>query len=226
MKSIFLLFLFTLLLNTIDSIPISNHYIINHNNTNHNNINHNNTNIRLVNISNKTNQSAMHYELLNKKVKLSSLTINNHIDYFMNESSHHIESLTIKISKLMKDIIIKQKIELDNSKHSEDKIIIKYKNINERLNNLHLSIIHLNSSLFIINDKILEDIKYLHTLEIIKPQFLHYISELHTNIDDSKNMVDNLVEGDDKEELTNLLDNLKEHSSNITNILSNLFLQF
>ena len=220
MKSIFLLFLFTLLFNNINSIPITNNdsklyrHIINHNNTNHN-ISHNNTNHNISHNNTKINL-----------IENSNVTINNHIDYFMNESSHHIESLTIKISKLMKDIIIKQKIELDNSKHSEDKIIIKYKNINERLNNLHLSIIHLNSSLFIINDKILEDIKYLHTLEIIKPQFLHYISELHTNIDDSKNMVDNLVEGDDKEELTNLLDNLKEHSSNITNILSNLFLQF
>ena len=35
-----------------------------------------------------------------------------------------------------------------------------------------------------------------------------------------------IATSDDKEELTNLLDNLKEHSSNITNILSNLFLQF
>jgi hypothetical protein len=143
----------------------------------------------------------------------------------MNESSHYIESLTTKISKLMKDIIIKQKKELLVSKNSEDKIIIKYRNINERLNNLHLSIIHLNSSLFIINDKILQDIKYLHTLEIIKPKFLHYVSQLHTNIDNSKNIVNNLVEGDDKEQLTNLLDKLKDHSSNITNILSNLFLQ-
>jgi hypothetical protein len=144
----------------------------------------------------------------------------------MNESSSHIQLLTTKISKLMKDIIIKQKKELLVSKNSEDKIIIKYRNINKKLHDLESSIIHLNTSLFVINDKILQDIKYLHTLEIIKPKFLHYVSQLHTNIDNSKNIVNNLVEGDDKEELTNLLDNLKDHSSNITNILSNLFLQF
>ena len=215
MKSIFLLFLFTLLFNNINSIPITNNdsklyrHNISHNNTsyiNHNNTSYNNTKINLIENSN--------------------VTINEHISYFMNESSHHINSLTTKISKLMKDIIIKQKKELLVSKNSEDKIIIKYRNINERLNNLHLSIIHLNTSLFIINDKILQDIKYLHTLEIIKPKFLYYVSQLHTNIDDSKNILNNLVEGNDKEELTNLLDNLKEHSSNITNILSNLFLQF
>lgn len=209
MKSICLLFLFTLLFNNITSIPIKNNnvlkfYINHHNNKSH--INHNNTNIKLLDISN--------------------VTINNHIDYFMNETSYHIQLLTTKISKFMKDMIIKQKKELLVSKNSEDKIIIKYKNINKKLHDLESSIIHLNTSLFVINDKILQDIKYLHTLEIIKPQFLHYVSELHTNIDDSKNILNNLVDGDDKEELTNLLDNLKEHSSNITNILSNLFLQF
>ena len=158
-----------------------------------------------------------------------------HNDSYIIENINNSYTITKNHINLLNKIVNEIKINQDKEINSINKnlvnykielsdILTKYNNMNLNLNNIKINLLNLNNTLSKSYIVMMNDIHYLHSLKTIKPKFLDFINQINKNVDNTHNLVNNHIKGEDKDTMNDLLEELRLNYRNVTTDLANEFL--
>ena len=140
--------------------------------------------------------------------------------------------LKSKVDKLFDDMSKdneKQMLELSKNLQASNQTLyqanVNYQNTVKTLRKLRTEIVRLNSTLLSHYYQMVSDSKYLERLEMIKPQFLNSLSSANTKLNDVEKLITNhIVESTDKNQMIQLVKDIRNTTHYSTNDLSKQFL--
>ena len=154
------------------------------------------------------------------------------VHHFSNHSSSKLEMLKSKVEQLFNEMskdnekqIYELSKNLDGSNQTLNQANVNYQNTVQTLNRLKTEIVRLNSTLLSHYYQMVSDSKYLERLEMIKPQFLNSLASANTKLYDVEKLITvHIVESTDKNQMMQLVKDIRNTTHYSTNDLSKQFL--
>jgi len=154
------------------------------------------------------------------------------VHHFSNHSSFKLEMLKSKVDKLFDDLtkdnekqIFELSKNLNDSNQTLNQANVNYENSVVKLNQLKREIIRLNSTLLSHHYQMVSDSKYLERLDMIKPKFLNSLASANTKLNDVEKLITvHIVESTDKNQMMQLVKDIRNTTRYSTNDLSKQFL--
>jgi len=136
-----------------------------------------------------------------------------------------VEQLFNEMSKDNEKQIYELSKNLDGSNQTLNQANVNYQNTVQTLNKLKIEIVRLNSTLLSHYYQMVSDSKYLERLEMIKPQFLNSLASANTKLYDVEKLITvHIVESTDKNQMMQLVKDIRNTTHYSTNDLSKQFL--
>ena len=136
-----------------------------------------------------------------------------------------VEQLFNEMSKDNEKQIYELSKNLDGSNQTLNQANVNYQNTVQTLNRLKTEIVRLNSTLLSHYYQMVSDSKYLERLEMIKPQFLNSLASANTKLYDVEKLITvHIVESTDKNQMMQLVKDIRNTTHYSTNDLSRQFL--
>lgn len=164
---------------------------------------------------------------------VSSKTVVDEISNNKKKSNQHISSLQSTIMKIIKENNEQQKKLQDENRNSYNGASITLQNAENKLSETNNEMKKLYDESYALNmtiqrhyKKLIADSDYLHSLDVLRPTFLKSLDELNKHIQGVKSTVETkLIKDEYKDEMVNILSNLKFNTHNISGYLSDYFVK-
>ena len=164
---------------------------------------------------------------------VASKSVVDEISNNKKKSNQHISSLQSTIMKIIKENNEQQKKLQDENRNSYDGASLTLQNAEKKLSETNKEMKKLYDESYALNmtiqrhyKKLIEDSDYLHSLDVIRPRFLNSLDELNKHIQGVKTTVETkLIKDEYKDEMVNILSNLKFNTHNISGYLADYFVK-
>jgi hypothetical protein len=164
---------------------------------------------------------------------VASKSVVDEISNNKKKSNQHISSLQSTIMKIIKENNEQQKKLQDENRNSYDGASLTLQNAEKKLSETNKEMKKLYDESYALNmtiqrhyKKLIEDSDYLHSLDVIRPRFLNSLDELNKHIQGVKTTVETkLIKDEYKDDMVNILSNLKFNTHNISGYLADYFVK-
>ena len=164
---------------------------------------------------------------------VASKTVVDEISNNKKKSNQHISSLQSTIMKIIKENNEQQKKLQDENRNSYNGASITLQNAEKKLSETNNEMKKLYDESYALNmtiqrhyKKLIADSDYLHSLDVLRPTFLKSLDELNKHIQGVKSTVETkLIKDEYKDEMVNILSNLKFNTHNISGYLADYFVK-
>lgn len=154
------------------------------------------------------------------------------IKHFSNKTHYKLNVLKRKVQSMFDNLVKDNNKQLsqlsknlDGSNKSLQKTNTKYHNTIRAINNLKKEIRNLRKSIKTHYNQMLSDSKYLKKLKMIKPGFLRSLTQTNSKLSIVQNLINkHIIESSDKQEMINLVNDIRNATHYSTNDLSKKFL--